>query len=254
MTPQKGAELPVVPAQKERPEPLYAQVEADLKRLMDVGTLPAGALLPPEHDLCRLYGVSRHTVRTALSRLASAKRISRSAGRGTVVQPKASPATFYLDRSFTHQMAYLGRQARSSVLRQTSGVVGEGGAEPFRAKVGAPCFNLTRLRFGDDEPIALQHALVLTDRCPGIAQFDWSVCSLYEVQARHYRLVITEIEHTIGVAAADAEQARLLGIDRGRPLLRVETAAFLTDHEIIEHTTSYYRGDRYLYRTVHTLS
>ena len=94
---------------------------------------------------------------------------------------------------------------------------------------------------------------VVADRCPGIDQFDWSACSLYEVQARQYHLIITEIQHTIGVAVADAAQARLLNVDEGHPLLRVETAAFLAPREIIEHTTSYYRGDRYLYRTVHTL-
>ena len=236
--PEKNAELSVVAVDKDGSLPLYAQVEQDLKRLMDTGYFSEGALLPPEHDLCRLYGVSRHTIRMALSRLEAAGMVERSAGRGTFVKPQENPATFYLDRSFTHQMADMGLQAHTEVLNK---------------QIKVDRFELARLRFGGEEPIAIQHAVIYTARCPGIHHFDWVTCSLYEVLAQHYRLAVTEIEHTIGVALADVEQAHLLNAAEGHPLLRVETAAFLADRELIEHTTSYYRGDQYLYRTVHTL-
>jgi len=36
-------------------------------------------------------------------------------------------------------------------------------------------------------------------------------------------------------------------------LLVVHTAAFLGTGAVIEHTTSYYRADRYTYKTRHTL-
>ncbi len=247
------ADLPGSPVDKEAGRPLYEQVASDLRGLIESGTLTAGDPLLPELELTRRYGVSRHTVRAALAELEAADLISRRAGRGTFVKLRRAPTTFYLDRSFTRHMEETGRRARAEVLREERSTVSGGAPRPLGDRCGAPCLKLTRLRFGGDEPIALQHAVILTDRCRDLDALDWSVRSLYDVLANRYKLVITEIEHAISVSAADRQQARLLRVDRGAPLLRIVTSSYLEGHELIESTTSFYPADRYEYRTVHTL-
>lgn len=234
------------------PVPLYFQVEADLRRRIQSGELTAGAALPTEHDLCRQYGVSRFTVRAALARLVGDRLISRSAGRGTFVLPQSERVRFYLDRSFTQQMAELGRRARSRVLSAAAGRVIESDPEPLRADLGAPCFRLSRLRFGDDEPIGIQHTTVLTRRCPGLEAYDFEKESLYAVLVREYSLAVSQIQHTVGATVADAQQAALLDVAEGDALLVVNTTAFLGSSEVLEYTVSYYRADRYEYSITHT--
>src|SRR5690606_23010632 len=115
------------------------------------------------------------------------------------------------------------------------------------------CFRLARLRFGDDEPIGVQDTLVLTRRCPNLEQHDFSNESLYAILGREYSLSVTRIHHTVGAAVADPRDAELLDVSEGAPLLVVNTTAFLGESEVLEHTVSHYRADRYEYSITHKL-
>lgn len=111
-----------------------------------------------------MYGVSRHTVRMALGRMQVDGLIARGAGRGTFVLPQHDRVRFYLDRSFTQQMAELGLVASSRVLKAQSDVLAEDDPDPLCRESGAPCFRLTRIRIGGSEPIGVQQTTVLTRR------------------------------------------------------------------------------------------
>lgn len=248
------AVLPFSTLDPDSPAPLYHQIEADLRRMLRTGALPPGAPLPPETELSRLYGVGRQTVRLALARLVEDDLIERQAGRGTFVKPQTERIDFYLDRSFTRQMADMGLTARSQVLAQSTGIVDETLPSSFNAHLGEPYFQLMRLRFGDGEPIGLQSSRVLLQLCPGLEAYDFTTASLYEVLFKEYQLAIRRIEHTIRAAAADELQAGLLQVGRGDPLLLVRSRAFLDNDQIMEETVSYYRADKYEYRTMHAYS
>jgi len=249
----QAEDLDITPVSAESPVPLYHQVESDLRRLIESGALSPGTTVPPETLLSETYDVSRHTVRKAMARLVDDDLVKRRAGRGTFVAPQAEQARFYLDRSFTRQMADMGRAASSRVLAAETGTIGETAPEGLHSKRGAPCLRLSRVRLGDEEPIGIQHHTVVTEACPDLARHDFSSASLYATLAHEYGLRIGELEHTIGAAVADDRQAEHLDIAPGAPLLVVHTAAALVSGPVIEHTTSYYRADRYVYRTNHTL-
>ncbi|WP_149808438.1 winged helix-turn-helix domain-containing protein, partial [Salmonella enterica] len=55
----------------------YATVAKDLMAGIANGRYPVGSLLPTEHELCDLYGVSRHTVRAAIDQLLGQGLVSR---------------------------------------------------------------------------------------------------------------------------------------------------------------------------------
>ncbi len=242
----------ITPVDPDSPIPLYYQIENDLRRLISSGQLPPGATLPPELELCQLYGVGRHTMRMALSRLSADNLITRRAGRGTIVRPQTDRIQFYLDRSFTRQMAELGRRAHSQVLEITPGVIATDDPDVFHKKIGAACLRLVRLRLGDDEPIGLQSTTILTELCPDLSEKNFDQGSLYDILASSYRLVITELRHTIRATTADEFQAELLQVTDCEPLLVVNSTAFLDNRQVIEHTVSHYRADRYEYSTTHT--
>lgn len=246
------SQLPIRPADPASPIPLYHQVETSLRAFIQDGLLSAGDILPPEIELSHAYKVGRHTMRMALSRLADDSLIVRKAGWGTVVRQQTGRIQFFLDRSFTRQMAELGRQAHSQVLQVFSGTVDDSAPRALRHRMGAACVFLMRLRFGDQEPIGLQKTTILTELCPGLERFDFVQESLYDVLAREYKLVIHEIAHTVSATVADDLKAELLQVSEGDPLLVVDTAAYLDSGAIIEVTTSYYRADRYEYHTTDT--
>ena len=247
-------DLPISQLDDTSSTPLYRQIEENLRHLIQNGFLQPGGALPPEVELSRAYGVGRQTVRMALARLASGDLIARYAGRGTFVKPQPDRLQFYLDQSFTRQMIEMGLQAHSRVLEMASGAISDVSPQPLRSRIGAPILRLVRLRLGDGEPVGIQATTILMERCPGIEQIDFNQQSLYAVLATHYRLPIVEINHTVSAATADGLQAALLQIASGVPLLVVNTTALVENGEAIEHTTSYYRADKYEYSTKHTYS
>lgn len=231
--------------------PLYHQIEADLRRLIREGVFPADELLPTEVELSKLYGVGRQTVRLALSRLVADDLIQRQPGKGTCIKPQTNRVSFYLDRSFTRQMADLGLVAHSRVLSQSVGVIDKTMPASLRAHQDEQVMHLTRLRFGDETPVGLQVSRVVLTLCPGLEKRDFSKASLYETLASEFRLTVRRIDHRIRAAAADDLQAGLLKVASGAPLLVVRTTAYLQDGNVIEDTTSYYRADKYEYHTSH---
>jgi len=74
----------VTPVDRRSPMPAWAQVERDLRSVIDQG-LEEGLQLPTENDLATMYGVSRITVRQALAALADLGYVERRQGMGTFV-------------------------------------------------------------------------------------------------------------------------------------------------------------------------
>jgi GntR family transcriptional regulator len=245
----KLSDLPLTAIDTNSPIPLYFQVEADMRRLLDSSYVLPGDLLPTEHDLAQAYGVGRHTIRTALARLVGDNLIVRKAGHGTVVRGRDDRRQFSLARSFTRQMVEMGVQPHSRVLLKSETTILRNFPKPLAGRIGAVCLRLNRLRYGGDEPIGLQESYILMERCPNLWDHDFATQSLYEILAHEYHLTISEITHTITATTADRKQADLLAVDVGAPLLVVNTTAFLDDHELIEFSISHYRADKYEYTT-----
>lgn len=253
MVTERVVNLPITPVDPASPIPLYHQVEIDLRHLIATGQLKPSMPLPPETLLGKAYGVGRHTMRMALSRLAGDRLISRKAGRGTVVTAPENSRRFYLDRSFTRQLEEMGLIPGTRLLEARVGTFDEGAPETFRARIGESYLRLLRLRLGDGQPIGLQDAIIPLALCPGLERYDFSQRSLYGVLASDYDLMIMSITHTVSASAATAQQAHLLSIPSGAPLLKVQTDSYVSPRTAIEHTVSYYRSDRYEFSTTHTL-
>lgn len=243
------ADLDIVAVNTHSPLPLYHQIEADLRRMIASGIISPSDILPPELELSRAYGVGRHTMREALSRLVADNIITRRAGMGTVVNTAPDRTQFYLDRSFSRQMAQMGRAARSQVLDSALHTITHDHPSALHGHLGEPCFYLQRLRFGDDEPIGIQSAYILRRYCEGIEAEDFHDTSLYDVLATKYQVVITRIDHVVTAESASDLQAELLSMQSGAALLRVNTRTYIQGQQLIEFTQSYYRADRYEYNT-----
>ena len=105
---------------------------------------------------------------------------------------------------------------------------------------------------GDEEPICQQISTILTENCPGIEQQDFANQSIYEILSTRYHLIINRIDHVVRAIAADEYRADLLKVAEGTPLLFVGTTTYLDTGQLIEHTASYYRADKYEYSTSQT--
>ena len=65
---------------------MHEHVRQTLATRIADGTYPVGGMIPSEFELCKMFGVSRITVRQALSTLANDGLLIKQPGRGTFVR------------------------------------------------------------------------------------------------------------------------------------------------------------------------
>jgi GntR family transcriptional regulator len=226
-------------------QPLYAQIKDSILAQLRSGQLSEGQLLAPEVDLARRFGVSRPTVRQAILELVAEGIVTRVPGRGTVVLPQRRPYPVRRLMSFSEEFAGLGRMLRATVCRQ--GVIRADAelAQRLGEPESVPVFLLERVRFVDDEPMALQRSYIAHRHVPGIEEVDFTSESLYEVLSRRFGLWIDHADERILASTADASAAELLGVAPGSPVFEIERRSYQRPQRLVELVDSVYRADRY---------
>jgi GntR family transcriptional regulator len=222
--------------------PRYRRIEADLRaRIADARP---GDRLPSEAELCAEFGVSRMTARNALQRLADEGLVARQPGRGSFV---AEPSTHRrTDRlmTFSQEMARRGRVPSSRLLARAIRPSTPAEAADLGLARGEPVVEIRRIRCADDDPIAIETAILVASCAPAVMTADLERGSLHEAMARGgHRL--RRGTGTVTAAAATATEARLLGIRRGEPLLVERRVIRDVQGRRIEATESRYPADRY---------
>ena len=84
-----------------------------------------------------------------------------------------------------------------------------------------------------------------------LAKYDLSNTGVYEIADRFLNVQLTKAEETISAKAASKEEATLLDIKKGEPVLLMERLSY-QDNVPIEYAYNVYRADRYRYNiTLH---
>jgi len=223
-------------------QPQYRQIEQALRER--IATLRPGERLPSDADLCLEFGVSRMTARNAMERLAADGLISREPGRGSfVARPPAHRRANRL-MTFTQEMRRAGRVPSSRVLTRVVRPASAAEAASLGIPERQAVVHVRRLRQADGEPIALESTVLIGACADAVMTADLSHGSLHETLGRA-GFVLRRGTGTIGAAAATAEDARLLGMYVGDPML-VEQRVIADGHgRRIEATESRYPADRY---------
>jgi GntR family transcriptional regulator len=227
------------------PGPTAAAVRDRLAHEIEAGTLAPGQRLGAEREIAERLGVSRATVRSALSELERTGAIRRARGRAG----GAFVAERKVERDLTSLAslpAYLRRQGFQSDARVISTATIAAPDELAGALALGPgelVHEVVRVRLADGEPISLERASFPAERFPGLLDRALSG-SLYELLHSEYGLAAGEAEERIEVVGAGAAETRLLGVGRGAPLVAIVRTAWSTDGVPFERSHDLFRADR----------
>ncbi|MFZ4843067.1 GntR family transcriptional regulator [Mycetocola saprophilus] len=237
------------PIRVDYPDPLWIQAVRLIRDQINSGSLTEGMRLPPERELCQQLGISRVTLRKALTQLVDDGVLAPSHGRGWYVGTANQDRDWSNDlESFSETAKRMGLEPSSEVVTVEERPASLDEAEALGVAPGTPLFRLDRVRLLADVPIARDETLVPAALMPDVADVDFSTASLFSVLGEA-GLAPERAESTIQARAADASLAESLRMQEGEPILEMHQIAYAADDRKVSMSRIRYAGDRYRLRT-----
>ncbi|TDD46550.1 GntR family transcriptional regulator [Kribbella antibiotica] len=224
------------------PVPLYHQLAEQLTAAISGGTLRPGDPFENEIAMSDRLGLSRPTVRRAISELVNKGLLVRRRGIGTtvanrMVHRKAELTSLYDD------LIREGRTPRTDVLSLTTDAHDDRAAEMLGLPAGTALVSIVRLRYAGDQPLAILRNW-LPPALNDLTVADLERDGLYAVlRARGIRPTVAR--QRIGARNASAEERRTLHMSKAEPLVTMTRSAYGADGAPVEYGSHCYRADQY---------
>lgn len=239
MTPAAGARRDRL--DRDAGRPLWAQLVDDLDQRLHSGEFPDE--FPGEHELCREYDVSRHTVREALRRLRERGLLDSGRGRPTRVRQHLIEQPLGALYSLFREVEARGLVQRSDVLTLAE-VTDPEVAGRLALDPGTPLLHLARLRWAGAEPLAVDRAWLPMAVAAPLLDIDFSRAGLYDQLELSCGIRLTGGRELLTAGVLDGGDRALLQLPDDVGTLRIERTADV-DGRPLEWRVTWLRGDRF---------
>ncbi len=230
---------------QDRYVPFYYQIVELFRRKIEQGELTPGEKLPTEMELSKSFGVSRVTLRQALSILKADGLLDRKQGNGTFVAkslagPEMIKLTGITEQNLTgeqvHQMISFEDVPPPPRLE-----------EFFRISRQSRLTRIRRLRTVDDIPFCYTINFLLPELANKLKRRDMELHNMLDIIQQHLQLPVGKILQNFEARTADSEIAGQLSIGILDPVFYVESFAHGPKGDPILYSQMYHRGNRHKY-------
>ena len=203
--------------------PKYAVLAAQLAAAIREGTYAPGDLLPSESELTQRFGVSRHTVRSALRSLFEKGLIISQRGRGSIVQSIPSAPRYTQAWDSIEDILQYAHKTPREILDSKQIIVDIALGKWLGCSPDYPWWEIaTRRQSEPGGPIIASSKIWVPDNFgDAVAKLTHSSEPLFMLIEREYGCTFAEIRQTISIAEADAREARDLNIQTGTSVMCV---------------------------------
>jgi GntR family transcriptional regulator len=192
-----------------------------------------------------MFDVSRTVIRQALKEMEYEGLIIREKGKGTfVAEPKIGERLVQELTGFYQDMAERGHAPVSQILKQEMIPASSKVAAHLNLDPGSSIIVIDRLRFVKNEPFVLVTTYLPYDLCPKLLHADLTNQSLYAFLEEQCGLMIARGRRTLEAVLANEYEAGLLQVEKGFPLMMLNSVSYLDDGTPIEYYHALHRGDR----------
>lgn len=226
--------------------PLYRQVKDMLVRRIADGRWQTGQIIPSEFQIAHELAVSQGTVRKALDEMTAENLLVRRQGRGTFVASHDEDRVLF-------QFFKLSRDGGARIFpdSEVHAVVRQRADAATRAKLaltaGASVVSIRRVRSLGGEKAISEAIVVPAARFPGLEREEPMPNNLYGLYAARYGVPIARATESLKAIACPPEDAALLGLDAGAPVLLVDRIAADVQGAPVEWRVSLCRSDSFHY-------
>ncbi|MGV8026636.1 MAG: GntR family transcriptional regulator [Anaerolineaceae bacterium] len=231
----------------EKKLPKYRQIEEDLKYRILLGEWKPGDRILSEEEFCKVYNVSRITVKKAISELELAGYLYQISGKGTFVknfQEETQENTFI--KSFTNEMRERGMNAITTSVILNLVPADQSLAGLLNVNPGSQIFQLQRVRAVSDGDIIAYSVNSFPNTKPFSTDAKDYYNSFYDYLATFGILLISAKEY-LEAMLPPTHVAEMLQIQQSEPVLKFVRVSHNSDYNFSEHNLCYYIGSKYRY-------
>jgi GntR family transcriptional regulator len=227
--------------------PYYHQVKEAVKALIASGELKPGDILPSEYSLSEQLDISRLVVHRAFRELVTEGLLVRVRAKGTFVAPlmKHSFSVTGPLFSMTEDLSIGALEPSNKILLKEVIVASEDIRNSLKLAEGATVIHIHNLRLAKQLPFAIEEMYISYDRFPAIVTLDLNNRSIYVTLEKVYNAHPQEALDLISADSASSQEAMLLGINKGAPVMRVIRSSTDRSGLPVEYSKIVFHAGRY---------
>lgn len=233
--------------------PIYQQIINSLISNIECGKYLPNEKLPSERNLSELYGVNRLTLKKALKILEDTGYLYSIKGKGFFVQENKNKlllgrASHSNNYGISAKAIKIGQKPHSdvifsSIIKNYSSI-----AARLRISTEDPIFALHRIRYGDNDPLAIEYTYIPADLFEGVENQNFGKVSLYDFMDSKGHIPL-DFEQKLIVVKCSKAEAKALGLIEGKDALYCfEYIGRDIDGRIVEYTRSYIKASNVTFK------
>ncbi|MCA3647296.1 MAG: GntR family transcriptional regulator [Methylobacterium sp.] len=243
---RKPAHLAPKAAESPGLRPLYRQVKELLSRRIADQVWQPGELIPSEHQIAAELGVSQGTVRKALDEMTAERLLTRRQGRGTFVarHDEARILFQFFKLAPDDGVAVF---PESELRRVTKAPADADERRALGLGPGQRVIRIARLRSLAGKPVISEYLSLPERLFPGLGEAVAVENNLYDLFASRFGITVAGARERVKAVLSSPEDAELLGLESGAPVLAIDRIATAIDGAPVEWRRSLCRTDECSY-------
>lgn len=231
-------------------KPLYTRIQEYIAEKILTGKLKPESKIQSEREFSEDLGVSRMTVRKALTELVHEGLLERKHGSGTyVAKPKITYESVEMV-NYIKAMQHRNIATSTQLLEFSEMVASLRLSETLEIEIGAPLYHVVLLRFANRVPVILERGYFPSAYCPKMEDWDLEKTSPFDLLTSVYGINLGRISQTVEAVAATDTVAQQLRVGEGVPLLMLSRVVFSRDTDKpVVFSQDFLRND---YARIHT--
>jgi GntR family transcriptional regulator len=218
---------------RENHQKLYIQLYEIIRKKIENNEWAVESQIPTEQELCKMFNVSRATVRTAILELTRQGFLKRQQGKGTFICKTAISGGLLMITSFRELLFDDNITFDTSVLAQTVMMPTDDLDLEIEIPLDKRIIYVKRLHTVNDKPVLLQESFIPHHICPLLLEEDLINSSLFEIFEKKCGIKITKIKTFFELASLKEDESRLLKLAEGSPSILLTQQIFSGNTQIM---------------------
>jgi GntR family transcriptional regulator len=228
--------------------PKYSVIGRTLRERILGGLYVQGARLPSERMLQKEFAASRVTIRLALENLRRAGLVESRQGKGYFVRPVQALYDLGRLQGFGEIVAALGLEARSLVLAISQLPASTETAQALRLERGDRVVRIDRVRLAGERALSYDESYFPAGIGDALARLDLAHSDVFALLEGALGIELGYADLTLEIIAAEPSIGLHLGVEAGKPLVRIRRLTFDLDGRPVDFEYLYGRADGFRFR------